>query len=91
MSACVELSDSSGGSVVVHTTALLKCRLCSFADFTFRWDREGGNIAANRVKQKGCTLVIRNTTLGDTGNYTCIATSKSGGHLRQKISLIVIG
>ena len=87
----VEVADSSDGSVVVHTTALLKCRLCSFADLKFRWEKEGGNIPAMRAQQQGCTLIIRNISLNDAGNYTCVATSKSGGHLKQRIPLVVTG
>jgi hypothetical protein len=78
---------SFDGSVAVHTTAILKCRLCSFAGFSLRWEKEGGHIASERAEQTDCTLSIRNTTLGDTGNYTCVATSKSGDELRQKIPL----
>ena len=87
----LEVADSSDGSVIVHTTALLKCHLCSIAELPFRWEKDGGNIPAVRAEQKGCTLIIRNTSLSDTGNYTRVATSKSGGHLRQKIPLIVKG
>ena len=87
---CFGVEDTDG-SVVAHTTTRLKCllcSLCSFDEFTFSWEKEGAMLA----EQKDCTLIIRNVTLGDEGNYTCVATSKSGGEqLRQKIPLRVIG
>ena len=36
---CVEVADTSDGSVVAQTTALLKCRFCSFPDVTISWGK----------------------------------------------------
>jgi hypothetical protein len=82
--------DSSDGSVVVHTTASLSCHLCTFAHLTVsRWEKEGGTIPVARAEKKGCTLIIRNTSLSDTGNYTCVVSSKAGAHIRQRIPLLI--
>jgi hypothetical protein len=87
-SVTLELGDSR--SVVAQTTARLQCLLCSLCaldEFTFSWRKEGAMLA----DQNDCTLTIEDVTLSDEGNYTCVATSKSGeGQLQQKIPLTVV-
>ena len=79
------------GEAVVNTDALLKCRLCSIRGYSLTWEKIGGSLPAGRTTQSGCTLIIKNTTLDDSGRYACIATKQTGEKLRHEVPFTVIG
>ncbi|XP_062508828.1 peroxidasin homolog isoform X2 [Corticium candelabrum] len=78
------------GEAVVNTDALLKCRLCSLRGYSLTWQKIGGSLPAGRATQEGCTLIIKNTTLDDSGRYACIATKQTGEKLRHEVPFTVI-
>ncbi|XP_062512291.1 roundabout homolog 1-like [Corticium candelabrum] len=78
------------GEAVVNTDALLKCHLCSIRGYSLTWEKIGGSLPAERTTQKGCTLIIKNTTLDDSGRYACIATKQTGEKLRHEVPFTVI-
>ena len=79
------------GEAVVNMDAVLKCRLCFIRGYVFTWQKVGGVLPAGRTTQEGCTLIIKNTTLDDSGKYACIATKQTGEKLRHEVPFTVIG
>ncbi|XP_062508018.1 immunoglobulin superfamily member 10-like isoform X2 [Corticium candelabrum] len=77
------------GFVAANSTAVLKCDLCTFSGLSFGWKSASVDLSNSRFEQRGCMLIIKNTTLSDTGNYTCIARSQSGVANRQNIPLTI--
>lgn len=88
------LSPNEGVHVVNNTDAVLKCTLCVIPGFSFAWIKTGGVLPPDRSNATDCSLVIRNTRMEDTGNYTCIGRAQSGTSsllLREETSLTVRG
>ena len=80
--------------MVKSTDAYFNCKLCPLPGFVFVWEREIGYLPSNRTEEGNCSLVIRETSLEDTGKYSCIGRSKSmlsSLVLKEEIPLIVRG
>ena len=72
--------------------ASLRCSLCCERGYSFKWKSPGDELQSDRVHIDGCLLVITNTTVEDSSNYTCIAIKKySGKTVRETISLTIMG
>ena len=87
-------AGSYGIQVVNGTDAYLKCKWCPLPGVSFVWERMGDDLPSNRTEKGNCSLVIKETTLEDTGNYTCIGRSKSTSSalvLKEQIPLVVRG
>ena len=72
--------------------ASLRCSLCSERGYSLKWKQPEDKLQSDRVQIDGCLLTITNTTLEDSGNYTCIAIREYDGEiLRETISLTIRG
>ena len=83
-------------TVVAGRNASLQCNLCSDRGYGYssiKWITPGDeSLSPNRVQRAGCLLNISNTTVEDSGSYTCIATRKYDSKtLRETVFLTVVG
>ena len=68
----------------------LRCSLCSEHGYSLKWKNSGD--VSDRVQIDGCLLTITNSTVEDSGNYTCIAISEYDGEiLRESVFLKILG
>ncbi|XP_062506729.1 roundabout homolog 1-like [Corticium candelabrum] len=89
--------DSSTGpsarvEVEYSDDANLRCALCVIPGFSITWQKLNKEIATDRVEVTKCSIIIRNVTRDDAGNYSCIGKSESSfssAILRQDVSLVV--
>ena len=70
----------------------LRCSLCSERGYSLKWKEPGDELRSDRVRIDGCWLTIINTTVEDSGNYTCIAIREYDDEiLKETVSLTIVG
>ena len=56
-------------------TLRINCRAFGDPKPVIRWKKQGGQLPVGRSQQINGSLVIRDMTMNDKGNYICVATS----------------
>ena len=61
--------------VLLRGTLRINCRASADPKPVIRWKKQGGQLPVGRSQQINGSLVIREITMNDKGNYICVATS----------------
>ena len=60
---------------LLRGTLRINCRASGDPKPVIRWKKQGGQLPRRRSQQINGSLVIRDITINDKGNYICVATS----------------
>lgn len=90
----IQLSIKPTGKIFLTKTDLqLRCKCYIYPLGTYIWTKDGNEVATDaRVTISRNKLFINNATVGDSGEYSCLATTQDGSDTRRAtLSVTVVG
>lgn len=92
----IQLSIKPTGKIFLTKTDLqLRCKCYIYPLGTYIWTKDGNEVATDaRVTISRNKLFINNATVGDSGEYSCLASTQDGSDIRRAtspLSVTVVG